>query len=133
MSREPPSEEPPPRPEEPPPLPPPLAAPPQEAQAQPTSTESAIVLWDPVAPADSAATQNAVVVRGSERPTVRQWLQSLPSTELAAVTQDYGTFLVARDEWLSSLSPAVQSSGKKNNRNLQRLTKMDHRIAVGME
>ena len=136
-SKQPPSQKPPPPTEEPPPLPPPLPppqpAPPQQACPLPTSTETAIVVWQPVAPADGDATPSAVAARGGERPTVRQWLQSLSSIELAAVTRDYGTFLVARDDWVSTLPPAVQSSGKNKSRNLQRLTKMDHRIAIGIE
>ena len=128
------SEEPPepgPPPEAPPPLPPPLEDPPQQDKPGPSLPETAIVLWRPAAEAVGVSTQCALTSRRGA--SVRQWLQSLPPTELAAITQDYGTFLAARDEWLSSLCPAEPSSGKKKNRNLQRLTKLDHRIALGLE
>ena len=53
--------------------------------------------------------------------------------ELEKVTQDYSSFTAAKDEWLSSQPTAARPPPKTSKRDIVRITKLDHRISIGLD
>ena len=68
-----------------------------------------------------------------ERPSVAKWLSSMSKEELEKVTQDYSSFTAAKDEWLSSQPTAARPPPKTSKRESMRITKLDHRISIGLD
>ena len=99
-------------------------------------TESPTGVMVPVsmeAATDSVSPQCTGLANASSRPSVHQWLQAMSPHELSAVTADYGTFSVAKAEWLASTPTAARPARGASKRQPLSISKMDHRIAVGLE
>lgn len=89
----------------------------------------AIVPWKPA----SAALDARIALEPGERPSVHKWLESMSPAELAAVTADYDTFALAKQEWLALVPRAPRLARGKPKREATRISKLDHRVAVGLE
>ena len=82
---------------------------------------------------DSASAQCTRLAHAASRPSVHQWLQAMSPHVLSSVTADYGTFSVAKAEWLASMPTAARAARGASKRKLLSISKVDHRIAVGLE
>ena len=88
------------------------------------SLELALVPWSRASAAGAAS---------GERPTVHKWLQSMSPAELAIVTANYDTFALAKAQWLALVPRAPRPARGTPKREATRISRLDHRIAVGME
>ena len=97
------------------------------------STEDAVVLYDEKSTRPKLDPSCRAVCRVGQSMTVHEWLKSLPPEELSAVTVDYGTFAVAKAEWLATVPRAPRLNRGSSKGAVNRVSKMDHRIAIGIE
>ena len=115
------------------PLLPPLSAPPPAAAPEdPASLKDAIVPMQ-CDVGNSLQCSTAIAPVQAIRCTVHQWLKSLSKDELTAITENYGIFTAAKEEWLLKHQNAPRAPRGSTKRRANRLSKLDHRIAIGLE
>ena len=65
--------------------------------------------------------------------TFVEWLQGLSADDRLAVTEDYQSFMEAREVWLALQPPVGDSNGRQSKARQRMVSKLDHRVSIGME